>query len=146
MNFQISRLGHVGIHVSDVERSIEFYRKALGAEVTFLGRFKDIPGTPPPGSIPPGGENKIMHTSFRIGDTTILASDGSCTGKGSFQGIQLALQVKDVAKAEKLFAALSEGGQVKMPMMQTFWSPRFGMVTDKFGVEWMVNVDTGKTA
>jgi PhnB protein len=125
------------------EEAVEFYRKALGAEVTFMARFKDIPGSQPPGSIPPGGENKIMHTSFRIGNSTIMASDGHCTGKGTFQGIQLAIQVADVAAAERVFNALTEGGQVKMPLMQTFWSPRFGMVTDKFGVEWMVNVDTG---
>ena len=125
------------------EEAVEFYRKALGAEVMFLARFKDIPGPQPPGSVPPGGENKIMHTTFRIGNSTLMASDGSCSGKAGFQGMQLAIQVNDVAKAEKVFAALSEGGQVKMPLMQTFWSPRFGMVTDKFGVEWMVNVDTG---
>ena len=125
------------------EEAVEFYRKAVGAEVTFMARFKDIPGPQPPGSIPPGGENKIMHTSFRIGDSVLMASDGHCTGKGSFQGIQLAIQVKDAATADRVFNGLSEGGQVKMPLMQTFWSPRFGMVTDKFGVEWMVNVDTG---
>ncbi|HTK75037.1 MAG TPA: VOC family protein [Gemmataceae bacterium] len=125
------------------EEAVEFYKKALGAEVMFLARFKDIPGPQPPGSVPPGGENKIMHTSFRVGDSTILASDGHCSGKGSFQGIQLAIQVQDVAAAERVFHALTEGGQVKMPLMQTFWSPRFGMVTDKFGLDWMINVDGG---
>jgi PhnB protein len=124
------------------EEAVEFYRKAVGAEVTFMARFKDIPGPHPPGTIPPGGEDKIMHTSFRIGDSVLMASDGSCTGKGSFQGIQLAIQVNDAATADRVFNGLSEGGQVKMPLMQTFWSPRFGMLTDKFGIEWMVNVDT----
>jgi len=124
------------------EEAVEFYRKAVGAEVTFMARFKDIPGPHPPGTIPPGGEDKIMHTSFHIGDSVLMASDGSCTGKGSFQGIQLAIQVNDAATADRVFNGLSEGGQVKMPLMQTFWSPRFGMLTDKFGIEWMVNVDT----
>jgi PhnB protein len=125
------------------EEAVEFYRKAVGAEVTFMARFKDIPGPHAPGTIPPGGENKIMHTSFRIGNSILMASDGSCTGKEGFRGIQLAIQVKDVTTADRVFIGLSEGGQVKMPLMQTFWSPRFGMLTDKFGVEWMVNVDTG---
>ena len=79
-----------------------------------------------------------MHTSFRIGDTTLLASDGRCTGKGGFEGIQLTIQVPEVATAERLFAALSDGGQVQMPLTKTFWSPMFGMVADRFGVTWMV--------
>src|SRR3954453_12648681 len=99
------------------EEAVEFYRKALGAEVTFMARFKDIPGPHPPGAIPPGGENKIMHTSFRIGDSTMLASDGRCAaGSAGFQGFQLALQVADAATAERVFAALSDGGQVQMPL------------------------------
>jgi len=125
------------------EEAVEFYKQALGAEVTTMARFKDIPGPHPPGSIPPGGENKIMHASFRIGNSILMASDGSCTGKGSFQGIQLAIQVSDVATADRVFSSLSVGGQVKLPLTQTFWSPRFGMLTDKFGIEWMINVDTG---
>src|SRR5437764_13989585 len=91
------------------EEAVEFYRTALGAEVLFLARFKDMPGPQPPGSIPPGGANKVMHTSFRIGDSTLLASDGHCTGRANFQGVQLALQVPDVATAGRLFAALAEG-------------------------------------
>jgi PhnB protein len=124
------------------EEAVEFYRKALGAEVMFLIRFKEMPGPHPPGAIPPGGEDKVMHTSFRIGDSTILASDGHCTGKPGFAGVQMALQVPDVATGERLFKALAEGGQVKMPFSHTFWSPGFGMVTDRFGVEWMVNVQS----
>src|SRR5438874_3181814 len=91
------------------EEALEFYKKALGAEVTFLIRFKEMPGPHPPGAIPPGGENKVMHASFRIGDATILASDGNCTGKPGFAGIQLALQVPDMATAERLFKGLAEG-------------------------------------
>ena len=122
------------------EEALEFYRTALGAEVTFLIRFKEMPGPHPPGAIPPGGENKVMHASFRLGDATVLASDGNCSGRPGFAGIQLALQVSDVATAGRLFAGLSDGGQVKMPLGKTIWSPGFGMVNDKFGVEWMVNV------
>src|SRR5262245_4445493 len=121
------------------EEAVEFYRKALGAEVTTLVRFKDIPGPQPPGSVPPGAEHKVLHVSFRIGDSTVLASDGNCNGPASFQGIQLALQVPDMATGERLFAALSDGGQVQMPLTKTFWSPGFGMVVDRFGLTWMVN-------
>src|SRR5436853_73074 len=88
------------------EEAIEFYRKALGATVNMVMKFKDMPGPHPPGAIPPGGENKVMHASFRIGDSTILASDGHCMGKAAFQGIQLALQVTDLAAGERAFAAL----------------------------------------
>lgn len=120
------------------DEALEFYRKALGAEVTFLMRFKEMPGGCPPGSIAAGTENKVMHASLRIGDTTLMASDGRCTGKVGFQGIQLAIQVPEVATAERLFAALTDGGQIQMPMAKTFWSPMFGMVADRFGVTWMV--------
>jgi PhnB protein len=122
------------------EEAIEFYKKVLGAEVTMLMRFKDSPEPPQPGMIPPGSENKIMHVSFRIGDTTVMASDGRCTGQANFQGFSLSLTVANEAEADRKFAALVEGGQVQMPMAKTFWSPRFGMVTDRFGVGWMVSV------
>src|SRR5690242_13233978 len=108
------------------EEAVAFYRQALGAEVNVLVRFKDMPGPHPPGAIPPGAENKVMHVSFRVGDSTLLASDGRCGGPANFQGIQLALQVKDEATAERLFNALAAGGQVQMPLAKTFWSPRFG--------------------
>jgi PhnB protein len=121
------------------EEAIAFYRKALGAEVTFLIRFKEMPGPHPPGAIPPGGEDKVMHASLRIGDATVLMSDGRCQGGAGFEGIQLALQVPDAATAERLFAGLADGGQVQMPIAKTFWSPAFGMVADRFGVTWMVN-------
>jgi PhnB protein len=122
------------------EEAIEFYKKTLGAETTMLMRFKDSPEPPQPGMIPPGSENKIMHVSFRVGDTTVMASDGRCTGQANFQGFSLSLTVANEAEADRKFAALAEGGQVQMPMAKTFWSPRFGMVTDRFGVGWMVSV------
>jgi len=121
------------------EEALEFYRRTLGAEVTMLMRFKD---SPDPESCPPGAgnENKVMHSNFKIGETQIMASDGRCTGQPSFQGFALSLSPKDVAEAERLFNALADGGQVQMPLAETFWSPRFGMVADRFGVSWMINV------
>ena len=122
------------------EEALEFYRGALGAEVTMLMRFKDSPEPPPPGVVPPGSENKIMHMSVRIGETTLMASDGRCEGQPSFQGFTLSLTVANEAEADQVFAALADSGQVQMPLTKTFWSPRFGMLTDKFGIGWMVNV------
>jgi PhnB protein len=122
------------------EEALEFYRKALGAEVATLMRFKDSPEPAQPGMCPPGSENKVMHASFRIGDTTVMASDGQCTGQPSFKGFALALAASSDAQAEKLFAALADGGQVQMPLTKTFFSSRFGMVGDRFGVSWMVIV------
>ncbi|HXG50026.1 MAG TPA: VOC family protein [candidate division Zixibacteria bacterium] len=121
------------------EEAIEFYQRAVGAETLMLMRFKDSP-EPPPGILPAGSENKIMHAALRIGDTIVMASDGHCSGKPSFRGFSLSLSVPDVGAAERVFVALSEGGQVQMPLGKTFWSPRFGMLTDRFGIGWMVNV------
>ena len=122
------------------EEAIEFYRNALGAEVTMLMRFKESPDPPPSGMVPPGSEGKVMHANLRIGETMVMASDGGCQGQPSFQGFSLSLTVPNEAEAERLFAALADGGQVQMPLTKTFWSPRFGMVADRFGVSWMVNV------
>jgi PhnB protein len=122
------------------EEAIEFYRKVLGAEVTMLMRYKDSPEPPQPGMIPPGSEGKVMHSSLRIGETTVMASDGLCSGKANFGGISLSLTAKDAADAERLFKALGEGGQVQQPLIKTFFSPAFGMVADRFGVSWMVTV------
>ena len=122
------------------EEALEFYKKTLGADVTMLMRFKDSPEPPQPGMVPPGSENKIMHVSFRVGDSTVMASDGHCTGQTNFQGFSLSLTVPNEAEADRKFAALAEGGQVQMPLTKTFWSPRFGMVSDRFGVGWMISV------
>jgi len=121
------------------EEAVEFYKKALGAEVLTLMRFKDSPEPHPPGLVPPGWENKIMHTSLRIGNTTVMASDG-CSEGINFQGFSLSLSVANDAEAERVFTAFTDGGQVKMPLTKTFWSPCFGMVADRFGVGWMVTV------
>jgi PhnB protein len=122
------------------EEAIEFYRKALGAEVEMMMRFKESPEPPPPGTVPPGLENKIMHSSFRVGQTTVMASDGDSTDKPSFQNFSLSLSVANEAEVDRAFNALADGGQVKMPLTKTFWSPRFGMVEDRFGVGWMISV------
>jgi PhnB protein len=124
------------------DEAIEFYRRALGAEVVALMRYRESPEPPPPGMIPPGSENKIMHANLRIGDTNVMASDGHCQGQPSFQGFSLSLSVANDAEAERLFAALAEGGQVQMPLDKTFFSSRFGMVADRFGVPWMIVVTT----
>src|SRR5215217_2988028 len=122
------------------EEALGFYREALGAEVTALMRFRECPDPPPPGTMAPGSEDKVMHAAFQIGDTTVMASDGRCSGQARFGGVSLSLSVPDEATADRLFAALAEGGQVQMPIGKTFFSPRFGMVADRFGVPWMVIV------
>jgi PhnB protein len=122
------------------EEAIEFYRDKLGAEVTMLMRFKDSPEPHQPGMVAPGTENKVMHANLRIGDTAVMASDGRCQGKPNFQGFALSLTAPTEADADRLFAALADGGQVQLPLTKTFFSPRFGMVADRFGVSWMVIV------
>jgi len=128
------------------EEAIEFYKQALGAEVEMLMRYSDSPEPTKPGMVPPGSENKVMHSSFRVGETTVMASDGRCQGKPGFQGFSLSLAATDEAGADRPFAALSDGGQVQMPLGKTFFSPRFGMVADRFGVSWMVIVFREQTA
>ena len=122
------------------EEAVEFYRQALGAEMEIMMRFKESPEPPPPGMVPPGFENKIMHCRFRIGATTLMASDGCGADKTGFEGFSLSLTVPGAAEADRVFAALAEGGQVRMPLGKTFWSPRFGMVQDRFGLGWMISV------
>ena len=120
------------------EEAIEFYKKVLGAEVLMLMRFNESPDPPPPGMIPPGSENKIMHSCLRIGEAEVMASDGRCMGNPAFQGVSLSLDVASEAETDRLFNALGEDGQVQMPIGKTFFSPRFGMVVDRFGVSWMI--------
>jgi PhnB protein len=122
------------------EEAIEFYRKALGAEVEMMMRFKDSPEPHQPGMVPPGFENKIMHASFRIGETTLMGSDGCGPEKAKFEGFSLSLTVPTEAEADRVFSALADGGKVNMPLAKTFWSPRFGMLEDRFGIGWMINV------
>lgn len=123
------------------EEALEFYRSALGAEIEMVMRFRESPEPPPPDMLAPGFEEKVMHASFRIGASQLMASDG-CGPSGSFAGFSLSLAVATEAEADRCFTALSEGGKVTMPLGQTFWSPRFGMVEDRFGIGWMVSVVT----
>jgi PhnB protein len=122
------------------EEAIEFYQRALGAEVVMLMRNKDSPEPHPPGMLPPGSENKVMHATLRIGASNLMLSDGRCDGKPVFNGFSLSLDAANEAEAERLFAALGQGGTVQVPLAKTFWSPKFGMLTDRFGVGWMVGV------
>jgi len=122
------------------EEAIEFYKRALGAEVVMMMRNKEAPEKPPPGMLPPGSDDKVMHATLRIGSNNIMLSDGRCDGKPVFNGFSLSLDAANAAEAQRLFSALTEGGTVQMPLAKTFWSPSFGMVADRFGVGWMVSV------
>ncbi len=126
------------------DEALAFYKKAIGAEVDMLMRFKDNPE--PQGNPPNMLPDKVMHAQFTVGDTVVMASDGQCQGKPSFQGFALALHAKDETDAKRLFGALSDGGEVRMPLAKTFFSPSFGMLTDRFGVSWMVIVLAAKSA
>lgn len=124
------------------EEALHFYRDQLGGQITALMRFKENPEPPTDGALPPGLDDKVMHASIRIGDSEIMATDGGCseTSRHTFQGISLTLSVADEAEARLRFEALAQGGQVNMPLGRTFFSPSFGVVTDRFGVNWMVIV------
>jgi PhnB protein len=121
------------------EEAIEFYKKALGAKVVMLLRYKESPEAPPPGCAP-ADSNKVMHAQFQIGEAVIMASDGRATGKPHFEGFALSLSLSTPAEVDQAFGALADGGKVEMPLAKTFFSARFGMVADKFGVFWMVLV------
>ena len=120
------------------EEAIEFYKKTLDAKVDMLMRFKEGPDQ---SMCKPGSENKVMHASLAIGETRVMASDGHNAGNPDFKGFALSLNAKDEADSDRLFNGLSAGGKVMMPLGKTFFSPRFGMTTDKFGVNWMVIVE-----
>lgn len=122
------------------EEAIAFYRSALGAEVVMLMRNRESPDPPPPGCLPAGSEDKILHAEIRIGGSSVLVSDGMADGKPEFRGFSLSLTVASPAEAERKFNAIAEGGSVTMPLGKTFFSPAFGMATDRFGVPWMVYV------
>jgi PhnB protein len=119
------------------EEAIEFYKTSLGATVDMVMRMKECPDAMP-GKDSPEMANKILHSAFHIGDTQVMASDGRCMGNAKFDGIMLSISAKDPGEAEKIFKALSDGGMVQMPLAKTFFSPSFGMLADRFGVNWMV--------
>jgi PhnB protein len=120
------------------EEAIEFYQKALRAEVNMMMRFKEAPEKQP--DLPECFQDKVMHASLQIGETLLMASDGRCEGQQTFEGFSLSITVTEEAEAERIFAALGEGGLVTMPLEKTFWAPKFGMLQDRFGVGWMISV------
>lgn len=124
------------------QEAIDFYKSALGATVDVVMHFKDAPPEVQ-SQMSPASKDKVMHAAFRIGDTQVMASDGQCTGKANFSGISLTLNASNNGEAEKLFGALGNGGKVTMPMSETFFAHRFGIVADKFGVNWMVIAPKG---
>jgi len=122
------------------EEAVKFYQQALGAELQFMMRYKESPEPLPPGMTPPNWGDKVMHASLKIGLTIVMVSDG-CSEGAKFDGFSLSISVNTEAEARNIYAALSAGGQAKMPLAKTFWSPCFGMLEDKFGVGWMVSVN-----
>jgi PhnB protein len=118
------------------EEALEFYKKSVGAKVTMMMRMKESPD--PAMKAPPGREEKIMHASFTVGETELMASDAMGQASAGFKGVSLALSAASDAETKRLFDALGEGGSVQMPLTKTFWTSSFGMVQDKFGVSWMV--------
>ena len=122
------------------DEAIDFYTKALGTKVDMLMRNREAPEPPPPGMLPPGSEDKVMHASFKVGETEVMLSDGRCSGKPQFNGFSLSITAPDEAGARRMFDALGKGGQITMPIGKTFWSPCFGMLQDRFGVHWMLTV------
>jgi PhnB protein len=127
------------------EEALAFYQTALGAQVDMLMRYKESPEPPPPGMVPPNWDDKILHVTFRIGSSTLMASDG-CEAEPGFSAFSLSLGVATVAEAERYFTALADGGKVTMPLGKTFWSPCFGMVTDRFGLGWMITATPAEQA
>ena len=141
MNANVNGLIHPHLfYEGRCEEAIEFYKKNLGAEVQFLMRIKESPEPQPPGSTPPGSGDKILHARVRIGQSILLMADGRCNGKPVFDGFTLTLIVATPEESERAFKALADGGQVRMPLVKTFFSPSFGMVADRFGLGWMVLV------
>ena len=121
------------------EEAVGFYKRALGADAVELMRFQDAPEPMPAGMLPPGFESKIMHGTFRLGDITVMVSDGSGSGSAGHHGFGLAITLATEAESRRCFTALADGGQIGMALGRTFWSPCFGSVTDRFGVTWMIN-------
>jgi PhnB protein len=122
------------------EEALAFYQRAIDAQPVMVMRFKDSP-EPPAMPLPAGWDDKIMHSGFKIGDTLVMASDGMSAEPQSFKGVTLSITADSEAQARRFFDALAEGGSVFMPLGQTFWSPCFGMCSDRFGVSWMVGID-----
>jgi PhnB protein len=123
------------------EEALNFYKHAIGAEILCLMRLSESPEPCDPAMVPPGSENKVMHSSFKIGESTLLATDCGCSGQTKFSGFSICITAADPDHAARLFTALGEGGRVEMPLGKTFFSPSFGVLEDRFGLSWMVYVD-----
>jgi PhnB protein len=119
------------------QEALDFYKAAVGAKVDMVMHFKDAPKEMQ-AQMPPTSMDKVMHAAFHVGDTQLFATDGECMGSPSFTGISLTINASSNEEAEKVFAALGKGGQTTMPMSETFFAHRFGVLADKFGVKWMV--------
>jgi PhnB protein len=128
------------------EEALAFYQKALGAEILVCMRYSDNPEPPAQSMTPPGSEKKIMHAAFRVGSSTLMASDGRCLGASKFEGISLTLTLDSEEAAKRAHAALTDGGETVMPLQRTFFSPAFGMARDRFGVHWMILTQAAATA
>ena len=122
------------------EEALEFYKKSIGAEVSGLMRWKEMPDANV--KAPPGWEEKVMNAAFRVGETHLMADDGMGPATPEFKGMTLALSAADDDETRRLFDALAEGGTVQMPLAKTFWTSSFGMLSDKFGVPWMVMTES----
>jgi PhnB protein len=120
--------------------ALQFYRRALGAKIDFQMKYSESPEPAPPGRLAKGWKNKLMHATFRIGGTMLMASDG-CGPKDRANGVGLSISLPNEAAVKKTFRKLAAGGKVTLAPTKTFWSPCFGMVTDKFGIDWMVSVE-----
>ena len=128
------------------QEALDYYQRTLGAQVVMTMRHGEAPQQAPPGALPPGAESKIMHAAFRLGDTLVLATDGACSGKAQFGGFRLVLSVDSAAEVDRVFAALADGGTISQPLSATFFSPRFGMLVDRFGVGWAIMVPQSGTS
>jgi PhnB protein len=124
------------------DEAIAFYTRAMGAKVRMLMRFSDSPEPPPPGCLPPGFENKVMHAELRIGDARLMCTDGPGAPEAGFRNVSIAVEVEDEQQVRRMFDALADGGQVTMPPGRTFWSPCFGMLTDRYGLGWMIGMQS----
>ena len=128
------------------DEAIAFYTRALGAKVQMLMRFSDSPEPPPPDCVPPGFENKVMHAELRVGEARLMCTDGPTGQEPGFRNVSIAVELPDESQVRRMFDALVDGGQVMMPPGRTFWSPCFGMLTDRFGLGWMIGVQAEASA
>ena len=122
----------------DCEEAFEYYREHLGADVGQLFRYA---GSPMADQAPADWGHKIMHGTVTIGGEPLMGGDVAPGDYQAPRGFSMSLALADTGKADRIFRALSDGGTVQVPMAETFWAARFGMVTDRFGIPWMINCE-----